>query len=183
MRKRLLAVCLAAVVPFSFAEVASAADGQYLLAPASGPAGTTVTASDADGDCVVPTESADPFAILVIASDQALIADNDVDLVGTGAFTVSATIPAGTPAGTYNVFVECYRDRATFEADEPFFAFPDRTFTVTAPVVTAPVVPAPPAVSPPRPAAPAAPAAARPAPAAPKAKPASAVKAQPRFTG
>ena len=175
MRKRLLAVSLAAIVPFSLAGVASAADGQYLLAPPSGLAGTVVTASDADGDCAVPEGSPDPFVILVIASDQALIADNDVDLVGTGAFTVSATIPASTPAGTYDVFVACFADRATFEDDEPFFEFPDRTFVVTAPVVTAP-----PVVSPPRPAGPAA---ARPAPAAPKAKPASAVKAQPRFTG
>ena len=175
MRKRLLAISLAAIVPFSFAGVASAEDGQYLLAPATGPAGTVVTASDADGDCAVPAESADPFAILVIASDSALIADNDVDLVGTGAFTVSATIPAGTPAGTYDVFVACFADRATFEDEGPFFEFPDRTFVVTAPVVTAP-----PVASPPRPAAPAA---ASPAPVAPKAKPASAVKGQPRFTG
>ena len=175
MRKRLLAVSLAAIVPFSLAGVASAADGQYLLAPPSGPAGTVVTASDADGDCAVPVESADPFVIFVIASDQGLLDDNDADLTSTGTFSVTATIPAGTPAGTYNVFVECYRDRETFQDDEPFFEFPDRTFVVTAPVVTAP-----PVVSPPRPAGPAA---ARPAPAAPKAKPASAVKAQPRFTG
>lgn len=175
MRKRLLAVSLAAIVPFSLAGVASAGDGQYTLAPATGPAGTVVTASNADDDCAVPAESPDPFAIIVIASATAVIADDDVDLVGTGAFSLSATIPAGTPAGTYDVFVACFPDRATFEDDEPFFDFPDRTFVVTAPVVTAP-----PAAAPPRPAAPAA---ARPAPAAPKAKPATAVKGQPRFTG
>ena len=144
-------------------------------------AGTVVTASDADGDCAVPVESADPFVIFVIASDQGLLDDNDADLTSAGTFSLTATIPAGTPAGTYNVFVECYRDRATFEEDGPFFAFPERTFIVTAPVVTAPpVVSPPPVAGPPRPAAPAV---ARPAPAAPKAKPATAVKAQPRFTG
>ena len=120
MRKRLLAVSLAAIVPFSLAGVASAADGQYLLAPPSGPAGTVVTASDADGDCAVPVESADPFVIFVIASDQGLLDDNDADLTSAGTFSLTATSPAGTPAGTYNVFVECYRDRAAFEEDDPF---------------------------------------------------------------
>ncbi len=192
MRKRtLLAVCLSAALPFSLAGVASAADGQYTLAPPTGLAGTVVTASDADGDCAVPAGATGAFAIFVIASSGGIVAEGDQDLSGNGAFSIPVTIPASTPAGTYNVFLECYEDDAAFDDDDPYFVFPDRTFTVTArPVAPASTAPKPAA---PKPAAPApakaAPAKAAPAKAAPakpapaKAKPATAVKAQPRFTG
>lgn len=176
MRLRLLAASVALVAPFTVAGVAEAADGQFILAPTSGPAGTVITVSDADGDCAeIPDGAQEPAAIAAIfGAGEEPLAVNGADLGPNGAFSIRLTVPAGVPAGPLDVIVLCFEGND--EDEEPFFAFDERVFTVTAPVVTAPVTPRPAPTTP-------APAPAPTTKAAPKAKPAAPVKAQPRFAG
>lgn len=171
MRRRLLAVSLAATVPLAMTGVASADHGGFTLSPTSGPAGTTLTVSDSEGQCAPPDTATDPFVgVLLFDADGEALNGNDADLTEGGTFTITLRVPSGTPTGTLDVAVACFEGND--EDEEPFFIFDESTFRVTAAGETAPPAKNVPATKP-----------KAPAPAGKGKAPAAAVKAQPKFTG
>ena len=178
MRRRLLAVSLAAVVPLASAGVARADHGGFTLSPTSGPAGTTLTVSDDEGQCEPPEGATDPFVgVLLFDRDGEALNGNDADLTGAGNFTLSLSVPRGTPTGTLDVAVACFEGND--EDEDPFFVFDERAFRVTAagssPTTAPTKAPAGPAKN--------VPVTKPQAPAGKGKAPAAAVKAQPTFTG
>ena len=128
---RLLAVSAAAVLPFALAGVAHAAPDQFEMSPTSGPAGTTVTVSDDEGECEPPETATDPYVAVILYDDQDdIVTGNDADLDETGNFTLTFTVPDDAEAGEYGVAVACFEGNE--EDEEPFFVFEDQVFTVTA---------------------------------------------------
>ncbi|HVM27754.1 MAG TPA: hypothetical protein VM433_08780 [Mycobacteriales bacterium] len=129
--RRLLAASAAAVLPFAFAGVAYAAPDQFEMTPTSGPAGTTVTVSDDEGECAPPEGSEDPFvAVVLFDPDDEAVTGNDASLEAAGNFSLTFTVPDDAPAGTYVVGVACFEGND--EDEEPFFVFEEQEFTVTA---------------------------------------------------
>ncbi len=161
-----------------------APDGTFQLSATSGPAGTVVTVSDADGDCVVPAGAPAPH-VEVLLLDEGAVATERRDLPADGSFSVPLTIPANLkPAPSYGLVVQCVANAPGYQAPNDRLAsyqYMTRTFAVTGPAGQA-------AVSSGTTAQPVATAqsAATSAPAArpvATARPATAVAGQPRFTG
>ena len=145
-----------------------APDGTFQLSRTSGPAGTVVTVSDADGDCVVPAGAPAP-QVEVQLLDQGAVATERWNLPANASFSVPLTIPANlAPAPRYAITVSCYTsapDVAALNNGLEPYQYMSRTFAVTGPSGQG---------------AAAAPTAAQPVA---NARPATAVAGQPRFTG
>ena len=135
MRLRVLTVALAVSLPFSFfpLQTAGAVDrGDVVLQPATGPAGSWLTVSGHNAECLNPAYPNAHAQVLLVPSPAGgpALARARSPLDPGGDFQIRLRVPADTAPADLFVMAACFESRDT--TDAPFTVVgPARTFTVT----------------------------------------------------
>jgi hypothetical protein len=128
MRKAGVGFMLSAVMLFALAGPAASAPPGFQVTPASGPAGTTIHASDPQGEC-----DGNNALVTITLKPQSgpSVASTTIVPNGDGTWTKNLTVPNGTDPGTFSVTAHCEQDQG---ADS--FDYDPQTFTVTGTATT-----------------------------------------------
>ena len=135
MKKATLGVMLAAAWLVVLAGPASAGAPAFLINPHSGKPGTSIQASDPDGEC--DGNNAQVTVALVPASGPAVTSTTVVPN-NDGTWATNLTVPDGTDPGSYTVTAHCDQDQGvdSFDYDPQDFTVTAATTTTTAPTTT-----------------------------------------------